>query len=120
MKTYKLFRMREGRLYPLFVETGREMKMGIWLEAGIGDADIDEAYADFENAEKKREIHEFAEAEGINEETLTTQVAEYEFSGIMDEGHIRDSIEQPMGLLKKKSLVRRIVDFIMNHVAKYQ
>lgn len=90
------------------------------LEAGIGDTDIDEAYADFENAEKKREIHEFAETEGINEETLTTQVAEYEFSGIMDEGHIRDSIEQPMGLLKKKSLVRRIVDFIMNHVAKYQ
>jgi len=90
------------------------------LEAGIGDSDIDEAYADFENSEKKREIHEFAEAEGISEETLTTQVAEYEFSGIMDEGHIRDSIEQPMGLLKKKSLVRRIVDFILNHVAKYQ
>ena len=37
MKTYKLFRMREGRLYPLFVETGREMEMGIWLEAGIGE-----------------------------------------------------------------------------------
>lgn len=90
------------------------------LEAGIGDSDIDEAYADFENSEKKREIHEFAEAEGISEETLTTQVAEYEFSGIMDEGHIRDSIDQPMGLLKKKSLVRRIVDFILNHVAKYQ
>lgn len=90
------------------------------LEAGIGDVDIDQAYADFENEEKKREIHEFAEAEGINENTLATQVAEYEFSGIMDEGHIRDSIEQPMGLLKKKSLVRRIVDFIINHVAKYQ
>lgn len=90
------------------------------LEAGIGDTEIDQAYADFENEEKKREIHEFAEAEGIDEDTLTTQVAEYEFSGIMDEGRIRDSIEQPMGLLKKKSLVRRIVDFIMNHVAKYQ
>ena len=37
VKTYKLFRMKEGRLYPLFVETGREMKMGIWLEAGIGE-----------------------------------------------------------------------------------
>lgn len=37
MKTYKLFRMREGRLYPLFVETGREMKMGKWLEAGVGE-----------------------------------------------------------------------------------
>ena len=29
--------MREGRLYPLFVETNREMKMGIWLEAGVGE-----------------------------------------------------------------------------------
>ena len=29
--------MKEGRLYPLFVETGREMKMGIWLEAGVGE-----------------------------------------------------------------------------------
>lgn len=37
MKTYKLFRMKEGRLYPLFVETGREMKMGIWLEACVGE-----------------------------------------------------------------------------------
>ena len=37
VKTYKLFRMKEGRLYPLFVETGREMKMGIWLEACVGE-----------------------------------------------------------------------------------
>lgn len=37
VKTYKLFRMREGRLYPLFVETGQEMEMGKLLEAGIGE-----------------------------------------------------------------------------------
>ena len=37
MKTYKLFRIKAGKLYPLFVETGREMPMGIWLEAGIGE-----------------------------------------------------------------------------------
>ena len=37
MKTYKLFRIREGRLYPLFVETGCEMKMGRWLKAGVGE-----------------------------------------------------------------------------------
>lgn len=35
--TYKLFRQRKGRLYPLFVETNREMEMGIWLDAGIGE-----------------------------------------------------------------------------------
>ena len=37
MITYKLFRIREGRLFPLFVETGREMKIGKWLDAGIGE-----------------------------------------------------------------------------------
>ncbi len=36
MITYKLFRVRAGRLYPLFVETGRVLPMGKWLKAGIG------------------------------------------------------------------------------------
>ena len=36
MLTYKLFREKNGKLYPLFVETGREMEIGRWLEAGIG------------------------------------------------------------------------------------
>ena len=37
MTTYKLFRIKEGRLYPLYVEHKREMKIGEWLEAGIGE-----------------------------------------------------------------------------------
>ena len=37
MITYKLLRIRNGRLFPLFVETDREMKIGEWLEAGIGE-----------------------------------------------------------------------------------
>lgn len=37
MTTYKLLRIRDGQLYPLFVETDREMKIGEWLEAGIGE-----------------------------------------------------------------------------------
>ena len=36
MRTYKLCRMREGKLYPLFVETGRELPIGQWLEAHVG------------------------------------------------------------------------------------
>ena len=43
MRTYKLFRLKGGRLYPLFVERNREMKMGIWLEAGIGEL-VDERH----------------------------------------------------------------------------
>ena len=37
MVTYKLFRLKGGKLYPLFVECSREMAMGVWLDAGIGE-----------------------------------------------------------------------------------
>ena len=37
MKTYKLFRLKGGKLYPLFVECSREMPIGEWLMAGIGE-----------------------------------------------------------------------------------
>lgn len=36
MTTYKLVRIKAGKLYPLFVECGRELPMGEWLEAGVG------------------------------------------------------------------------------------
>ena len=37
MITYKLFRKKGGKLYPLFVEVKRELPMEQWLEAGIGE-----------------------------------------------------------------------------------
>ena len=36
MKTYKLLRVKKGRLFPLFVEAGRELPMGEWLDAHVG------------------------------------------------------------------------------------
>ena len=38
MTTYKLFRIKQGRLYPLYVEADREMKVGEWLKSGVGEA----------------------------------------------------------------------------------
>ena len=43
MTTYKLIRIREGRLFPLYVEHGREMVIGKWMEAGIGER-LDETH----------------------------------------------------------------------------
>lgn len=44
---------------------------------------------------------------------LTDFISEYRFSGTMDAGNISvNRIEKPMPLLKKRSLVNRIVDFI--------
>ena len=37
MITYKLFRIKKGCLYPLYVEHKREMVTGEWLEARIGE-----------------------------------------------------------------------------------
>lgn len=37
MITYKLFRMKQGRLYPLYVEANREMKIGEWISAQVGE-----------------------------------------------------------------------------------
>lgn len=88
---------------------------------GLNSADeIDAAYNDFENKAKQEEITSFAKAESIDPKMLAEFVSEYEFSGVMNAGNIRDRIEKPLPLLKKQSLVRRIVDFIRKHVEKYQ
>lgn len=36
MKTYKLFRVKNDRLFPLYVEANKEMKVGEWLKSGCG------------------------------------------------------------------------------------
>lgn len=88
---------------------------------GLNSADeIDAAYNDLENEEKRKEIEAFAETEDIDPKMLGEFISEYEFSGTMEAGDIRDRIDKPMPLLKKKSLVNRIVDFILSHVEKYQ
>lgn len=43
MTTYKLFRMKAGKLYPLYVESTREMPLGEWLIAGTGER-VDETH----------------------------------------------------------------------------
>ena len=88
---------------------------------GLESADeIDAAYNDFENEAKREEIVAFAHTEEIDPTMLTDFISEYEFSGTMDAGNIRDRIEKPMPLLKKRSLVNRIVDFIRQHTEKFQ
>lgn len=37
MKVYKLFRLRNGKLFPLYVEAKREIPIGEWLIARVGE-----------------------------------------------------------------------------------
>ena len=43
MKTYKLFRIKNGKLYPLYVEAKREIVMNEWLAAHVGEK-VDETH----------------------------------------------------------------------------
>lgn len=84
-----------------------------------GTEDIDAEYNDFENKQKNDEIEAFAKQEGVDSNTLKTAIAEFEFTGVLNPGGIRDNITEPMLLLKKRALVSRIVEFIYAHVDKY-
>ena len=86
------------------------------LESG---EDIDTEYNAFENKRKNEEIQAFAEQENISPEILQDEIAEYEFTNVLNPGDIRDKIQTPMPLLKKRSLVNRIVGFIKEHVDRY-
>ena len=92
------------------------------LDSGYADAweDLDLAYADFEAETKQKEIEAFAAEAEIQPEMLADFIAEYEFTGILNSGEIRDKIDKPLPLLKKKTLVNSIVDFIKAHVLKFQ
>ena len=37
MITYKLFRVKNNKLYPLYVDATTEMELGVWLTAKVGD-----------------------------------------------------------------------------------
>lgn len=37
MKTYKLFRFKSGKLFPLYVFANEEVEIGKWLDAKVGD-----------------------------------------------------------------------------------
>lgn len=91
-----------------------EIVMGL-----TGGEDIDAEYNEFENKRKQEEIENFAKKENIDVRMLNGFISEYSFSGVLNQGDVRDSIETPMALLRKRALVSRIVEFIRDHVSKY-
>ncbi len=84
-----------------------------------GYEDIDSEYNAFENKRKNDEIQAFAEKEKIDPVILKSEISEYEFTNVLNEGDIRDRIGTPMPLLKKRALVNKIVEFIKSHVDRY-
>ena len=82
--------------------------------------EVDAAYNDFENDEKRKEIEAFAKGQDVSANLIAEFVAEFEFSGVINAGSIRDRIDKPMPLLRKIALSNKITEFIISLTDKYQ
>jgi type I restriction enzyme R subunit len=82
------------------------------------DESIDDAYSDFEEEERKKEIKDFSYEVGVSEDVIYEHIAEYQFSGIIDNEAISDEIKAP--LLKKRKILKVMKDFIKGHVRRFE
>ncbi|RIL87656.1 restriction endonuclease subunit R, partial [Staphylococcus equorum] len=57
------------------------------------DADINEAYYDYEEQEKVKEVQQFAESKEYSSSKLLSIIGEYEYSGILDRAELQEGIK---------------------------
>ncbi|CAI3615722.1 type I restriction endonuclease subunit R [Clostridium neonatale] len=79
---------------------------------------IDDAYSDFEEKERKKEIRDFSYEVGVPEDVMYEHISEYQFSGIIDNETMSDEIKAP--LLKKRKILKVMKDFIKAHVRRFE
>ena len=79
---------------------------------------VDELFSNYEETQRENEIKDFSYSIGLEENFIKEQVAEYEFSGIINHQEICNEVKG--GLLIKKKNIKLIKDFIITHVRKYK
>ncbi len=81
---------------------------------------VDEEYSNFETAQRNKEIEDFAFENKLEPDFIKNSINDYEFTEILDKDKIREGITSDIPYFKKKSLVEKIMEFIINNVTKYQ
>lgn len=85
------------------------------------EANIEEAYTQFEKEHLQADIESFATETGINEDIISGLLNEYIFGGKISEETIRQSLsEYHFGLLKITSITDQIKTFVTNIYKKYK
>ena len=84
------------------------------------DNSIDEEYSNFETEQRNKEIDDFAFENKLEPEFIRNSINDYEFTEVLDKDKIREGITSDIPYFKKKTLVEKIIDFILNNVTKYQ
>ncbi|PTG10686.1 restriction endonuclease subunit R [Staphylococcus chromogenes] len=81
------------------------------------DADINEAYYDYEEQEKVKEVQQFAESKEYSSSKLLSIIGEYEYSGILDRAELQEGIKG--GLLVRRKQADEMEKFVKNTSNKY-
>ena len=84
------------------------------------DNSIDEEYSNFETEQRNKEIDDFAFENKLEPEFIRNSINDYEFTEVLDKDKIREGITSDIPYFKKKTLVEKIIEFILNNVTKYQ
>lgn len=79
---------------------------------------VEENYYNFMDEHRKKEIKEIAEKYDIDITLLNDIIGEYEYSGILDTGKIKEKINKP--LIEKVNITKSIKEFIENLISKFK
>lgn len=79
---------------------------------------IEENYYTFLDERRKREIEDKAKKYGIDIDLLNDIISEYEYSGVLDTGIIKEKIDKP--LIEKIKITKSIKDFIVNLIERFK
>ena len=77
-----------------------------------------ENYYNFMDEHKKKEIEQIAKKYNIDINLLNDIIGEYEYSGILDTGKIKEEINKP--LIEKVNITKSIKEFIINLINKFK
>lgn len=82
------------------------------------DDSIEENYYNFLDAQKRKAIEEEAKKYGIDIDLLNDVINEYEYSGVLDTGMIKERMDKP--LIEKVKINKSIKDFIINLIERFK
>ena len=79
---------------------------------------IEENYYNFLDEQRKKAIIEEAKKYDIDIDLLNDIISEYEYSGVLDTGLIKEKIDKP--LIEKVKITKSIKEFIVNLIEKFK
>lgn len=79
---------------------------------------VEENYYNFMDEHRRKEIEDIAKKYNIDVNLLNDIIGEYEYSGILDTGKIKEKIDKP--LIEKVNITKSIKEFIVNLINRFK